>query len=356
MPAIFSRGRKDREGAFDLVRYVFRQKYSRSVTKDERERLGQYIFTMYSEGQVDDWKEVAHDMQEQAHLLKQRKDGVYFGHDFITFHRDDFDLSRNDEKYIYETRATMMDFTRQWIEARGLSSSTYVARPHFDTKAIHVHLAYVYQQERDSNKRCRIDRAAFLEAQNKVNEYQREQERYRHLKAHSKEIQPLSRPRGRDTADRILDRDQVYEDVPQSSKRKRPPSKKRLFLAHLSTAVDGRVRNIQELRSYLEKLTIGGEQVRVYESGGVPSGFIYKNRQNKDAYWRFTTLLGDTGAGKTVERWQSQYRAVLRSAREQEQECKRQDYIKDREAYIQEIKRKREMSRRNRNGRTNRKR
>jgi hypothetical protein len=275
MPVVKSREYKDINRLEKKVLYTFTQKFKgdQQAIEEARHRIEPFLFTLHNGGvgvPSNDLDAIANDMREQVDLISKRKDGTYYGENFLNFSGKDFDLNNHDEDYIRQVKFTMADITRKWVELRGLGNTTWVARPHFDTDNAHIHLLFT-KNERDEKKRVHLTKAEFLKAQNDLNDYQRNHHPL--LKStFEKKIEPRNRQRSRQEDMRVL-----------MKKTGRPQTVKQKLVSSLSEIIPFS-KNLKSLSSSMKK-----NGFEVYERGGTPYGIVKDNKR-----YRFATLLKGT--------------------------------------------------------------
>jgi len=272
MPVVKSREYKNASRLGKKVAYIFTQKIEGTTEYQvqKSQQIQPFMFTLYNGNPdvgTDDIEGISRDMYEQMELIPERKDGTYYAENFINFSGKDFDLSNHHPEYVASVKYTMADIARKWVELRGISETTWVARPHFDTDNPHIHLLFT-KNERGQKKRVRISKPAFLKAQNNLNTYQRKHHPI--LKeTYEQEIRPVLRQRA------------YQEDTRRRMNKAGKPLTDR---QHLATNLSSIVPLCDSLNSVAISMKQKG--FAVYERGGIPYGVVHNKR-----HYRFTTLL-----------------------------------------------------------------
>lgn len=275
MPVVKSKEYKSVSRLHDKVHYVFTQKFegTEEQVAERRAEIEPFLFTMYN-GSIDteqtDIDGISADMHEQVAHINRRKDGTYYAENFINFSGKDFDFTNHDQEYVAQMKYTMADMARTWVELRGISETTWVARPHFDTNNPHIHVLFT-KNKRDEKKRVHLTRAALRNAQNKLNEYQQEQ--HPHLKhTFKKKIQSQKRQRYQQRDTKLI-----------MDKHGKKPTKKKTIQQKLESEIS----LAKSMKSVA--LIAKNKGYEVYERGGVPYGVVLDGK-----HYRFTTLMKGT--------------------------------------------------------------
>lgn len=311
MPVVKSKEYKSVSRLHDKVHYVFTQKFegTEEQVAQRRAEIEPFLFTMYN-GSMDieqtDIDGISADMHEQVAHINRRKDGTYYAENFINFSGKDFNFTNHNEEYVAQMKYTMADMTRTWIELRGISETTWVARPHFDTDNPHIHVLFT-KNKRDEKKRVHLTRAALRNAQNKLNEYQQEQ--HPHLQHTFKEkIQSQKRQRYQQRDTKLI-----------MERHGKKPTKKQAIQRKLESALP--------LAKSMKSIAIAAKNkgYEVYERGGVPYGVVLDGK-----HYRFTTLMKGTAHEERVKLMMENARELAKAKRRLERVKKQKQRNRDR--------------------------
>ncbi len=131
---------------------------------EERKRQSRdgksFVITHNVKGKsVDGWVE-QFKKNETFRLRKRRKDGVYFNHEILSWHRDD-------TRHLSPEK--LQDMVRQYIKLRG-SKGMYVATVHTDREHVHVHICSSGLQYRNG-KSMRMSRKEYADLKANIQTY-----------------------------------------------------------------------------------------------------------------------------------------------------------------------------------------
>jgi len=137
-----------------LIRYILPKRHHRS----KRDMM--FIFKHNLKGnRVEDW--VKQFEENEAFRIHKRTGNTILTHEIISF---------NTEDSPYIDVEMMRDFTKKYIEYRGLRGM-YIAVPHFDTDNFHIHLCCSGVEYR-TGKAMRLSHKEFQSLKIRMQEYQ----------------------------------------------------------------------------------------------------------------------------------------------------------------------------------------
>ncbi len=257
-----------------LVRYIFTDKDGR---EDERQfSILHGIETDLDKENLDkSLLDIADEFVQNMRFTKQRKNGVTMYHEVLSF---DPQVAKN------VTRDMLEEITQKYIDTRA-ENAIVLARPHFDTDAVHVHLM-ISPNEQRSAKRVRMSIKEFEECKTITRQYQRE--RYPQISP----VKELKLKQGQ------------YRDHWQRENRKaqmkqldKPLSEREMVQDTLIRAVESSA-NLKQVERFLNRYG-----VQTYQRREVPTGVTIGKRK-----YRYETLLKETTLFQKIKRLVSKER------------------------------------------------
>lgn len=171
MPVVKSKTRKDNSFK-QLVEYISEKDNSFNqllgyINKEEGKNLQSQILLHNISGISDnDIPGITQAFQENDSFRRQRKNGVVQYHEIISF-------SPKDREVLEKDPGILLDMARKYLDWRA-PNSLAIARPHFDTNHIHIHIMISGNQYM-TKETSRVSQTEFNQIKQKLHEYQQEQ-------------------------------------------------------------------------------------------------------------------------------------------------------------------------------------
>lgn len=212
---------------------------------------------------IDGWANQLRE-NETFRARKRRKDGVYFNHEILSWHRDD-------TKHL--TQEKLRDMVHKYIQLRG-SKGMYVATVHHDRDHVHVHICSSGLEYR-TGKSMRMSRKEYADLKKNAQQY------------HVEKFPELSHSivqHGRKSARRVSDKEQQY-------KRRTGKLSQREIVKEMVELCHKKAKSADDFYVRLK-----GQELETYIRGGKVYGVIYYGRN-----YRFKTLGVDVEKFKLKE-------------------------------------------------------
>ncbi|KAA3625757.1 MAG: hypothetical protein DWQ02_21160 [Bacteroidetes bacterium] len=171
MPVVKSKTRKDNSFK-QLVEYISEKENSFNqllgyINKEDDKNFQSLTFLHNISGiPENDIAGITQAFQNNDSFRRQRKNGVVQYHEIISF-------SPKDREILEKDPDILLDMARKYLDWRA-PNSLAIARPHFDTDHIHIHIMISGNQYM-SRETSRVSQTEFNQIKQKLHEYQLEQ-------------------------------------------------------------------------------------------------------------------------------------------------------------------------------------